>query len=221
VPANSDDRLPGSERPEPSPDPQRCEVIGLDEVYELAFQLSQSVRSAGYQPDLVIAIARGGFVPARLVCDFLRCRDLTSITVRHYAPGARMETAARITYPIGADLRGEKVLVVDDVNDTGETLELVRPHLEDRDAAEVRVAVLHEKARSQARADFRAAAVSDALWLVYEWALVEDTTGFLERLEPRPDRTDECRRRLEREFGLSLDDMQWKRVLHTMEHPPT
>ena len=55
------------EHSEPKP---RCEIIGLDKVYKLAKSLSENILDAGYQPDVIIAIARGGFVPARLACDF-------------------------------------------------------------------------------------------------------------------------------------------------------
>lgn len=193
--------------------PHRCEIVALERVYDLAFELSAAIRAAGYAPDLVIAIARGGFVPARLVCDFLLCSELTSITVRHYAAGARREAGARMRHPLAADVRGRRVLIVDDINETGETLEAARAHVAERGAAQVRTGVLHERPYSRLRADFRAtAAPAEADWLIYQWALVEDAVAFLASMEPPPKDDAAAREGLAREFGVRLDDAQWRRV---------
>jgi hypoxanthine phosphoribosyltransferase len=195
--------------------PPPCEVIGLDRVYELSCELSRRVRAAGFAPDLVVAVARGGFVPARLVCDFLDVRDLASLGVRHYAPGARAEARARVSQPVNAELRGRRVLLVDDVNDSGETLEVARAHLAERSPRELRLAVLHEKAHTRVAADFRAAAAGADRWLVYQWALCEDVRGFLERLDPTPATPDAARARLA-ELGLALDAASWSRIAETL-----
>jgi hypoxanthine phosphoribosyltransferase len=192
-----------------------CEVIGLDRVYELAFDLSRRVRAAGFAPDLVVAVARGGFVPARLVCDFLGVRDLASLGVRHYAPGARAEQTACVSHPVNAELRGRRVLLVDDVNDSGDTLELARAHLVERSPRELQLAVLHEKAHTRVAADFRAAAVDASRWLVYQWALCEDVRGFLGRLHPKPATPEAARARLA-ELGIQLDAAGWSRVAETL-----
>ncbi len=191
---------------------RRCEIVALDEVYELSFELSQLVRRAGFEPELVVAVARGGFAPARFVCDFLRLRDLTSLGVRHYAPGARREAAAQVRHPLAADVEGRRVLVVDDVNDSGETIEVARAHLAERGAGDVRVAVLHEKRHSRARAEFRAVELPDERWLVYQWAVVEDAIGFLEQMDPPPQTPAAARERLAGDCGLELGDLLWSKV---------
>jgi hypoxanthine phosphoribosyltransferase len=196
-----------------------CRIVSLDEAYELAARLCEAVRASGYRPELVLAIARGGFVPARLVCDLLPCPELASLTIRHYEPGALKNEAPELRQPLTAPVAGLCVLVVDDVNASGGTLEAARRHLAERGAAEVRVAVLHEKPGSRARADLCAARSPDDQWLLYQWALVEDTIGFLARLEPRPRSEGEARERLAREFGLELDDAQWRRVVSVLEPP--
>ncbi len=190
----------------------RCRIVGLEEVYELCWRLAHEVRAAGYRPDLVVAVARGGFVPARLVCDFLPCEELTSLTVRHYTAGARREGGALLRQPLAVDVAGRRVLVVDDVNASGDTLVTARAHVSERGASEVRVGVLHEKPGSCTRADFLAAPSDGDLWLIYQWALVEDTLGFLDRLDPAPHGDEEARERLAASFGLRLGDEEWAHV---------
>lgn len=195
----------------------RCEIVSLDTVYELAFALADQVRGVGFAPDLVVAIARGGFVPARLLCDFLGVHELASQGIRHYAAGARREARARLVHPLAVDVRGRRVLVVDDVNDSGGTLAVARAHLESLGPQEVRFAVLHEKAGSAERADFRVRTVERWHWLIYQWAVLEDCLGFVSRMDPRPATADEVRKRLDAEFGASLSDALWEKVRARLE----
>ena len=99
-----------------------CELISWHEVYRLCRKLSERIITSGYRPDLIVAVARGGYVPARLLCDFIGINELTSIRVEHYYPGAKKQTEARIRDPLSADIAGRRVLLVDDVNDSGDTL---------------------------------------------------------------------------------------------------
>ena len=70
------------------PDTFPCELISWDHSCELAKQLATAIRDAGYQPDIIIAIGRGGYVPARVVCDYLLHDMLTSIRIRHWGVAA-------------------------------------------------------------------------------------------------------------------------------------
>jgi hypoxanthine phosphoribosyltransferase len=202
-----------------APGELRCEIVPLERVYELAFELASQIRRSAFEPDLVVAIARGGFVPSRLVCDFLGVQVLTSVSIRHYGAGARAKGTARVQHPLTADVRGLRVLVVDDVNDSGETLAAARVHIERSGPRELRCAVLHEKTSTCAAADFRGEIVERWHWLVYQWALVEDAIGFLERLRPPAASAEDAMARLDAEFGLSLTQAQWQKVRACM--PPS
>ena len=56
-----------------------CELVSLRTLYEFCYHLALKIRDSGYRPDIVVAIARGGFVPARFVCDFLGLSRLARI----------------------------------------------------------------------------------------------------------------------------------------------
>ena len=49
----------------------RCELISWAEVERLCQRLAGLIKETGFRPDLVIAIGRGGYVPARLLCDYM------------------------------------------------------------------------------------------------------------------------------------------------------
>ncbi len=188
-------------------------AISLDEVVAGADRLARMLRASDYQPDTVIAVARGGFMPARFVCDFLGVSHLMSVKVQHYAAGARAEEQARVTVPLGGPVEGERVLVVDDVNDSGDTLEAMARYLEDMRPAAVRTAVLHEKAETSCRADFVAESIREWRWVLYPWAVVEDVGEFLSKMKPVPASREDAMSRLAVEHGLRLEDAELDRVL--------
>ena len=188
--------------------------ISVEAVVDASDRLARRVRESGFRPDTVIAVARGGFMPARFVCDFLGLSRLLSLKVQHYGAGAQAECRAEVTEPLGSAIRGAQVLLVDDVNDSGETLAAARPYLEGLEPAAIRTAVLHEKANTACRADFVAGSIDEWRWILYPWAVVEDVGEFLLEMQPTPKTREEALQRLQEEHGLRLDDAELERVLY-------
>ena len=186
------------------PEQLRCELISWSEVERLCQHLAGLIRESGYRPDLIIAIGRGGYVPARLMCDWLHIMGLTSIKVEHYLSGANRQEEAVIRYPLKADIRGLRVLVVDDVNDTGDTLEAATQHLQAFQPGEIRTAVMHHKAVTHFDADYSAGKIVKWRWLIYPWAVNEDVSAFLERLLPAPESLEDAQQLLARQFNIKI-----------------
>ena len=191
----------------------RCELVSNETVYDLAWTLANKVRVSGFRPDLVVAISRGGFTPARVLCDVLGIFNLTSIRIVHYRGPADMQPVARVKYPLCIPVKGQRLLVVDDVNDTGDTLKAARGHLEPLGPLEVRMAVLHEKTGSPVRAEYAGGVIDEWRWLIYPWAVVEDVGGFLRRMDPAPCDAAEADRRLRADYGLDVSPMLIERLL--------
>lgn len=160
----------------------RCELVSFHEVLRLSKNLAQKIKASGYMPDLIVAIGRGGFVPGRLVSDFLLFNDLTSMKIEHYSRAADMRAEARIKFPVPVDITGKKVLIVDDVTDTGETLKLAVDYVLNLKPAEIRTAVLQHKTCSTFMPDFYAQKIVKWRWIIYPWAKYEDFAGFAEKI---------------------------------------
>lgn len=155
-----------------------CVFVSWEEQYRLARTLALEIRSSGYRPDLVIAIGRGGYIPARILCDLLSIPRLTSVKVEHWGMPAEKEDRAIIRFPLCTTIQGEKVLVVDDVTDTGESMEVVVEYVQGLGPAEVRTAVLQHKEVSHFHPDYLAEVCPVWQWIVYPWAFHEDLLGF-------------------------------------------
>ena len=94
------------------------DMVSWDSAISLSRSLADIIRASGLAPDLVIAIGRGGYVPARVVCDRLLISDLTSIKIEHWGVAAREFDRAVVRFHLSVDVEGKTILVIDDVTDT-------------------------------------------------------------------------------------------------------
>jgi hypoxanthine phosphoribosyltransferase len=159
-----------------------CELVTWEDQERLARVLAKKVRASGYRPDLVIAIGRGGYIPARILCDLLLISLLTSVKVEHWGMAAEKKEEVVIRFPLSADIRGKRVLIVDDVTDTGDTIQAVVDYVRGLGPSEVRTAVLQHKEVSRFVPDYYAEVCPVWRWIVYPWALHEDLVGFSMRI---------------------------------------
>ncbi len=195
----------------------RCELISWAEVQRQCQRLALMIGDSGFDPDLIVAIGRGGYVPARLLCDYLDIMDLTSIKVEHYLPGADQQEQTSIRYPLRADIRDLDVLLVDDVNDTGDTLVAATQHLRSFGPADVRTAVMHEKTVTSISADYAARRVIKWRWLIYPWAVNEDVKGFLRQLPVLPESLEQMQQLLEQQYRIRLPLQRLEYIRATLE----
>jgi hypoxanthine phosphoribosyltransferase len=181
----------------------RVEVITWGAVTRLASRLAGTIRAAAYHPDLVVAIARGGYIPARLLCDHLSLYNLTSLRIAHYT-GAEINGQARIVSPLATDIKDKRILLVDDVSDSGDTLALALEHLKALAPQELRLAVLQHKVNASIVPDFYAQKIIHWRWITYPWALVEDLGGFLRAMQPVPATPEQAAACLAQQYGISV-----------------
>ncbi|VVC03680.1 Xanthine phosphoribosyltransferase [Candidatus Burarchaeum australiense] len=147
-----------------------------DDVDEMCEELALAIRDSGFRPDVIVGIARGGWVPARLLSDKMHHEHVASMRVEFYtAPGETRKVPA-ITQPVSVSVKDKRVLLVDDVSDTGHSLEIALKSF--CDAKEVRTATLHYKPHSILKPDYFVGTTSD--WIVYPWE-VEETERKLKQ----------------------------------------
>lgn len=164
------------------PDSFPVELVSWEHATALSRQLAEIIRASRFRPEFVIAIGRGGFVPARVVCDSLLITNLTSIRIEHWGTAATRYERARVRFPLSIDVEGCDLLVIDDVTDTGDTLSAASEYLSGKKAGTIRSGVLQHKSSSTFTPDFYAELVAEWRWIVYPWAIHEDLVGFAEKL---------------------------------------
>lgn len=138
--------------------------------------LAAAVARSGYEPDLVLSIARGGLPIGGALAYALDVKNCAAINVEFYTGvGERMDVPVVLppTPPL-VDLAGLRILLADDVADSGETLalvsDLVRPHV-----AELRSAVLYKKPWSVVGPDYFWEATDR--WIAFPWSAEPPVTS--------------------------------------------
>jgi len=190
-----------------------CELVSWHRFYRLCQVLAKRINQSGFRPEVIVAIGRGGYMPGRILSDFLGLMDLTSFKIEHYR-GPEKRRRAVIKYPLNADLRNRRVLLVDDVSDSGETFHLAIDHLrQSGPPAEIRTAVLDHKTVCAYQPDFFARRIVKWRWITYPWAITEDIRGFLAWMEPRPATVEAVIERLYGDHGIRLSLKQAEAIL--------
>lgn len=150
-------------------DATRREILAWDEFGDAARSLASDVLRAGFTPDVVIAIARGGLLLAGAIAYALGTKACGSINVEFYS-GIDERLPEPVLHPPMLDapaLVGKRVLLVDDVSDSGRTLAKVLALLID-EGAEVQTATLYTKSHTVLEPDFSYRRTDD--WIVFPWS---------------------------------------------------
>lgn len=131
------------------------EILTYDLFGIAVRDLAQQVVDSGYEPDLVLSIARGGLGLGMGLGYALDVKNLSAVNVEFYTGvDERLDVPIMLPpTPQAVDLSGLKVLIADDVADSGRTLEIVQEFCADH-VAEARTAVIYEKPRTVVRADY-------------------------------------------------------------------
>ena len=157
----------------------RREVMSWDDLGGASRALAQTIYDDGYKPDIILSIARGGLLIGGALGYSLGVKNTFTMNVEFYTGVDQRLDMPMLLPPVPdlVDFANTKVLVADDVADTGATLELVRAFCAGK-VAEVRLAVLYEKSRSTVQCDYVWKKTDD--WIVFPWSAenpVGQTTG--------------------------------------------
>jgi hypoxanthine phosphoribosyltransferase len=141
--------------PDTTPAPSEREIMTWQHLGEAARHLAHAVVESGYTADIVLAIARGGLLPGGAVAYALGVKNSCAMNVEFYTDvDQRLEVPLILPpAPELIDLGDARMLIVDDVADTGRTLEVVHDFCAGK-VAEVRTAVLYEKPHSVVKCDY-------------------------------------------------------------------
>lgn len=183
-------------------------IVSWNDIINWSKQLARKIIDSNYQPDVIIGIARGGVTPARLLCDFLGVMDLLTIKVEHWVETAGHLEDAMVKYPLTVNLDKKKVLLVDDICDTGRSIIVSKEYIEKNNKpAELRVATMqYIKPVAKFTPDYYVDEVVDWVWYLYPWNQMEDTINLTKKIlqeKPLVPRTiDELKSLFRESYGI-------------------
>jgi len=181
------------------------EIPSWEQIYEMLLNLADKIKKDGFKPDVLVGVCRGGWPPARVLSDLLENPQLANVKVEFYAGVAETKGEPVITQPVSVSVMGKKVLVVDDVTDTGESLCLVKQHLDEMGATEVKVATIYYKPWSKLVPDYYEKKTSK--WIVFPWERKESVTSLIKKYLKNGKSVEEAKRKLI-ESGMNKEQVE-------------
>jgi hypoxanthine phosphoribosyltransferase len=145
------------------------EVMAWGELGTGGRELATQIHQDGYEPDIILGIARGGLLVAGALAYALDVKNTFTMNVEFYTGIDERLPVPMILPPVPelVDLHDAKMLIADDVADTGQTLALVKGFCAGQ-VGEVRVAVLYEKPRSIVQCEYVWRRTDR--WVVFPWS---------------------------------------------------
>jgi hypothetical protein len=167
-----------------------CTITNWEYIYGLCREVADDVKAAEFDPDVVVALARGGWFGGRCLCDFLGLDDLASLKIEHYVGTAQTGDEAEVRYPLADGAVADKnVLIVDDIADTGKSIETAAETVRERRPDSVRTATLQLLDTSTHEPDFVGEYLEEWTWVVYPWNFVEDMSELVAGVMEKSDAT--------------------------------
>lgn len=150
-----------------------------EQIYTLLLNLSDQIKRARFRPDIIVGVSRGGWPPARILSDLLENPELANVKTEFYLDVAKTKSEPVITQPVSVTVQGKRVLIVDDIADTGSSLRLVRSHLKEQSAADVKIATIYYKPWSVVKPDWYERETKH--WVVFPWERKETVKNVVRR----------------------------------------
>ena len=144
-------------------------------VDKIIFKLENELKFSKFNPDLLVGVARGGLVPAKLINDRFSDTDFRIIYSRRYCVGFSSENP-NIEAEMLGNIKSKKILLIDDVEDSGITIQKIKEKLLDAGAMEVKSLVVYSRAKIS-HADFVGAKGSN--FAIFPWNKFEELKEFL------------------------------------------
>lgn len=145
------------------------EVLSYEEFGRASRELAAQIVSSGFHPEIIVAIARGGMIPGGALSYALGVKLVDAINIEFYTDVEQTLPDPILLAPLldAGAIQGKKVLVVDDVADSGRTLQMSLELLTGM-GADVRTAVLYAKPRSVMQPEYIWRTTDD--WIVFPWS---------------------------------------------------
>ncbi|NVM05164.1 MAG: phosphoribosyltransferase, partial [Candidatus Helarchaeota archaeon] len=145
-------------------------------IYFQCLELAKKIKTDGFFPDLILGLARGGLIIARLLSDFLKVKEILTLQLESYKTLNQKKSSPKLINDISCSVNNKKILLCDDLVDTGETMVYITNYIKNKGCNNMKVATLHKKPHSKFTPDFYIQEVN--AWIIYPWELQEFITAL-------------------------------------------
>ena len=160
-------------------DTLKFEVPSWNQIHKMLINQTEKILSDKFKPDTIIAITRGGWIPARLLSDLLEVSSIATIRVEFYIDLSRTRKKPVLTQKLIKQIKAKKILLVDDVADSGKSLQVAKNHILKKNPATLKIATLYKKPKSKIEPNFYEKITNH--WIIFPWDIKETSRKLWEQ----------------------------------------
>jgi len=175
-----------------------------EKMGEVCFSLAKKILKKNLEIDRLIALAKGGWTWARTMADFLKIEEVGSIQVQFYSGIYKTKKTPIIIQSLPLTIKNEKVLLFDDIDDSGETLITAEEYLQLCGVKQVTTATLFHKPWSKAKPDFYGGKTKS--WVVFPHEVRETVEELSQKWKKQAIKKPALKKRLAK-IGLSKEQI--------------
>ena len=154
----------------------KIDFFDWEKVDKIVSKLESKIKASKFYPDLLVGVARDRLIPAKLINDRFSDIDLKIVACRRYYHGFSRENP-KIQTEMLEDIKSKKILLIDDIEDNGITIQKIKEKLLEIGALEVKSVVLYSRAK-KSNADF--VGVSGRNFAIFPWKRFQELREFLD-----------------------------------------
>jgi hypothetical protein len=170
---------------------------------DFTFSLAQKITASGKKFDRLVALAKGGWTWSRTLVDYLDIPNLSSTRLKSYTDVNKNSEKIDVIQPLADRITGERILIFDDVADSGRTLDFAKKYMESLGAKSVTIATLCSKPRSICTPDY--CAFTTTSWVIFPHEYREFIEQAVKSWCTNKVNSKECRSRL---LEIGIPDKQ-------------
>ena len=137
-----------------------------------AINLANDIKNS-FEPDYILAISGGGLIPSRMIRKVIN-KPIISLTIKYYDENDQIMDSPEIIQWVDRELiENKKILIIDEIDDTGKTLDFIINKLKEYNPNELCLGVIFNKKKEKAynfeEIKYFCSEEIDDNWVVFPW----------------------------------------------------
>ncbi len=198
----------------------KCRLVSWHDIERWVDDIIKKMEMDSYEPEIIIGMARGGIVPARIVSDRFQQKNLYTIKTEHWGITATVDGQAKIVQGLPVDINNRDIIIVDDITDTGQSMKLAYEYVKSLNPKSVKSSTLLHITRSVFKPDYFSQEVheSDWAWFIFPWNVYEDLMNILSKIldEEKKVNMENIKEILKKNFYINPEEEKLKEILKRM-----
>lgn len=173
---------------------QEYEFYSWENLGQDVFDLAKQLIEADKEFDRIVALAKGGLTFARSLVDFLQLKAISSIQIEFYSNINQTHPTPVITQSLPVSVRDERILIFDDIVDSGETMKLATEYLQHHGTRSITTAALLKKPWTEFPVEFTAR--SSQAWVIFPNEVRETIESLVKKWQKAGDSPEVIKKQL-------------------------